>query len=162
MTAFFCIYISPSTVALLMYVNEFDDLSGGLGLGLVLRVMLNDMGEILTRMQDFLRLAVTGTERGVEFEVIDVVQEGRANRKEHILRIAMKCHYYNATLKLPFAKRTLNWPQCSNLLKSGSRSKDSSRFCRNWRWNVTISCMLPNRALISALDRNVSRFIGSR
>jgi len=53
-------------------------------------------------MQDFLRLAVTGTERGVQLEVVDVIQEGRADGKEHILRIAMKCNYNYATHRLPF------------------------------------------------------------
>lgn len=44
-------------------------------------------------MQDLLRLAVTGTERGVQLEVIDVVQEGRANRKEYILKGKESCNY---------------------------------------------------------------------
>lgn len=36
-------------------------------------------------MQHFLRLAVTGAERRVQLEVVDVVQKRGANRKQHVL-----------------------------------------------------------------------------
>lgn len=65
--------------------------------------------------------------------------------------------------KKKYAKNlTLNWLEWSNLWKSGSKSSASSRFCKNWRWNVKISCILPKSAAISACDRNVSRFNGSK
>lgn len=36
-------------------------------------------------MQNLLCLAVTGTERGVELEVIDIIEKSGANCKQHIL-----------------------------------------------------------------------------
>lgn len=57
---------------------------------------------------------------------------------------------------------TRYWLGWSNLWKSGSNSRASTRFCKNCRWNVTISWIFPKRALISAFDRKVSRFKGSK
>ena len=46
--------------------------------------------ELLTWVQDLLRLAVAGTERRVQLEVVHVVQERRTNREEHVLQEGKK------------------------------------------------------------------------
>lgn len=88
--------------------------------------------------------------------------ESSAFANSHSTIAVDKCFEWNGKIREWKEKLTLNWLECSNLWKSGSNSRASSRFCRNCRWNVTISWILPNKAWISAFERNVSRFNGSK